>query len=230
MPEVIEITVYQFDELTKRAQAHARDWYREASSHDEWWDYVYADFEAICICLGIELKRVPINRHKPTGACRPCIWFSGFSQQGDGASFEGSWRYEKGMCHAIRTYAPTDTVLHQIADQLQAAQKPNFYQLVADISQSGNYYHEYTMRIIIQRDAPANQEIFRDTEAAVIEAMRALARWLYRRLEAEYEHVNSDEVVAEMIVGNDYTFTGDGARFGYRARSTEANRTGGKHD
>lgn len=214
MPEVIEITVYKFDELTERAQGHARDWYREASAHDEWWDYVYADFEAVCSCLGIDIKRVPTRTQKSTGARRPCIWFSGFSHQGDGASFEGSWRYAKGMCKDIRTYAPTDIVLHQIADQLQAAQKPNFYQLVADISQFGNYYHEYTMRIAIERDAPGYQDIAGDTEQAVIEAMRALARWLYRRLEAEYEHVNSDEAVAEMIIGNDYTFTGDGAQFG----------------
>ncbi|WP_299752530.1 antitoxin of toxin-antitoxin stability system [uncultured Tateyamaria sp.] len=208
MPEVIGITVYKFDELTERAQAHARDWYREASAHDEWWNYIYADFEVVCACLGIDIKRVP------TGARRPCIWFSGFSQQGDGASFEGSWRYARGSSKGIHSYAPTDTTLHEIADQLQAAQKPNFYQLVADISQSGNYYHEYTMRIAIERDAPGYQDIAGDTEQAVIEAMRALARWLYCRLEAEYERVMSDDAVAEMIAGNDYTFTDDGTRFG----------------
>lgn len=68
MPEVIEITVYKFDELTERAQAHARDWYREASAHDEWWYHVYADFEAVYACLGIDIKRVPARAQKPTGA------------------------------------------------------------------------------------------------------------------------------------------------------------------
>ena len=214
MPQVIEITVYTFDELTERAQSRARDWYRTASAHDEWWDFVYEDFEAVCACLGIEIKRVPISRSKPGGARRPCIWFSGFCHQGDGASFEGTWRYPKGMSKDIRAYAPTDTKLHEIADQLHAAQKPNFYQLVAEISQSGRYCHENTMRFAIERDAPTYHDIVGDTEEVVIEAMRALARWLYRKLEAEYEHLNSDEEVAEMIISNDYTFTGDAARFG----------------
>lgn len=214
MPKVIEITVYTFDELTERAQSRARDWYRTASANDEWWNFVYEDFEAVCACLGIEIKRVPINRSKPAGARRPCIWFSGFSHQGDGACFEGSWRYAKGMCKDIRAYAPTDTQLHEIADQLHTSQKPNFYQLTADISQSGRYHHEYTMRFTIERDAPTYRDIAGDTEEAVIEAMRALARWLYRRLEAEYEFQTSDEQVADMITANDYTFTATGQRFG----------------
>lgn len=54
------------------------------------------------------------------------------------------------------------------------------------------------MRIAIERDAPGYQDIAGDTEQAVIEAMRALARWLYRRLEAEYEHVMSDDAVAQI--------------------------------
>jgi len=44
--------------------------------------------------------------------------------------------------------------------------------------------------------------------------LRDLARWLYRRLEQEYEYRTSDEVVDETIIANDYTFTESGRRFG----------------
>ena len=46
------------------------------------------------------------------------------------------------------------------------------------------------------------------------EALRDLARWLYRQLEAEYDHLTSDEAIEEGIIVNEYTFTEAGRRFG----------------
>jgi len=40
------------------------------------------------------------------------------------------------------------------------------------------------------------------------------ANWLYRQLEAEYDHLTSDEAVEEGIVINEYTFTDAGRWFG----------------
>jgi hypothetical protein len=52
-----------------------------------------------------------------------------------------------------------------------------------------------------------------DAEEAVTEALRDLARWLYRQLEREYEYLTSDAVVDEAILANEYTFTANGRRF-----------------
>ena len=52
------------------------------------------------------------------------------------------------------------------------------------------------------------------SEETVGEALRDLARWLYRQLEAEYDHLTSDEAVDEGIIINEYTFTDGGRRFG----------------
>ena len=62
---------------------------------------------------------------------KPCIWFSGFWSQGDGACFEGRYAYAPRASLRIRDYAPRDTELHRIADALQALQRLNFYQLTA---------------------------------------------------------------------------------------------------
>lgn len=43
---------------------------------------------------------------------------------------------------------------------------------------------------------------------------RDLSRWLYRQLQAEYDHLTSDEVIEEGIIANEYTFTELGRRFG----------------
>jgi hypothetical protein len=78
-----------------------------------------------------------------TGGTRskPCIWFSGFWSQGEGACFEGYWSHAKGAVARIRDYAPQDATLHSIADRLKAIQRRNFYQLAAEISRRGHYYH-----------------------------------------------------------------------------------------
>jgi len=51
-------------------------------------------------------------------------------------------------------------------------------------------------------------------EEIVTEALRDLARWLYRQLQAEYDHLTSNEAIEEGIIVNEYTFTEGGRRFG----------------
>jgi hypothetical protein len=134
--------------------------------------------------------------------------------KGDGACFEGYWSHAKGAAARIRDYAPKDATLHGIADRLQAIQRRNFYQLAAEASHRGRYYHEYTMSIDVTRDSPRWQPPTEDAEELVTEALRDLARWLYRQLEAEYDHLTSDEAIEEGIIVNEYTFTEGGRRFG----------------
>ena len=153
MPEVICTTVYQFPELSDAAKEKARNWYRDFGPQDDWWDAVYEDFERVCEILGIRLKTTSVRLMGGGTRAKPCIWFSGFWSQGDGASFEGYWSHAKGAAARIRDYAPTDATLHGIADRLQAIQRRNFYQLAAEVSHRGRYYHEYTMSVDVTRDS-----------------------------------------------------------------------------
>jgi len=214
MPEIIETTVYRLDELSDAAKDKARAWYRQVGFDHDWFEFVYEDFERICAILGIDLNTVPVRLHGGGTRQKTCIWFSGFWSQGDGACFEGRYRHAKGAPQKIRDHAPKDTELHRIADALQAIQRRNFYQIHAAITHRDRYYHEYSMAISVERDSPTWQDMSADTEDAVIEALRDLARWLYRQLESEYEYQASDEAVDEAIVANEYTFTEIGHRFG----------------
>jgi hypothetical protein len=214
MPEIICTTVYQFLELSDAAKEKARSWYRELGAHDDWWDAVYEDFERICGILGIRLKTTSVRLMGGGTRQKPCSWFAGFWSQGDGAAFEGYLSHAKSSATRIRDYAPTDEMLHGIADRLQAIQRRNFYQLCAEASHRGRYYHEYTMSVDVTRDSVTWQPPTSDAEEIVTEALRDLARWLYRQLEAEYDHLTSDEVIEDGIIANEYTFTGAGRRFG----------------
>ena len=214
MPRIIETTVYGIDELSDEGKEAARSWYREAGLHDDWYDFVYDDFETVCRILGVTLRTSPVKLFGGGTRDKPHIFFRGFWSQSEGACLEGSYSHARGAAKGIRAHAPQDMELHRIADELQAVQRRNFYQLHASIRQRGPYCHENSMTIEVERDSPTWQPMTDGAEDAVTEAVRDLARWLYRRLEAEYEHQTSDAAVDEIITINEWSFTATGKRFG----------------
>ena len=214
MPEVICTTVYHFAELSDVAKDKARSWYRELGPHDDWYETVYEDFERVCDILGIRLKTRPVRLMGGGVRQKPCIWFSGFWSQGDGACFECHYSHTVGSKRRIRDYAPNDKALHGIADRLQAVQRRNFYQLHAEATHRGHYLHEFCMAVAVERGSPTWQPMTDGADDGVSEALRDLARWLYRQLEREHDYQMSDDVVAEVIEINEHTFSEAGFRFG----------------
>ena len=59
-----------------------------------------ADQTCFCI-LGIRLKTTPVRLMGGGTRQKPCIWFSGFWSQGDGACFEGYFSHG----HALKRSA-----------------------------------------------------------------------------------------------------------------------------
>ncbi len=210
MPRIIETTVYTIDELADAAKENARVWYRDQGLHDEWYDFVYEDFETICKILGVTLATSPVRLYGGGTRDKPQVFFRLSWSQGDGASFAGRYSYARGAAKAIRAHAPKDAELHRIADELQAVQRRNFHQLHASIQQQGRHCHEYSMAIEVERDSPTWQPMTDGAEETVIEALRDLARWLFRQLRSEYEHQTSDDAVDEIVSINEWSFTADG--------------------
>jgi len=211
MSRIIETIVYSADELEGAPRDHACDWYRRTALSDDWHDFLFEDFGLICAIIGVDLRLRPVRLQGGGTRAEPAIFFSGFSSQGDGASFEGHYRYAPKAARRIRDHAPQDTAIHEIADRLQTVQRPWFYGLEASIRQTGRYVHEYSMAIIVSR---ASLDVTPGAEDIVIEALRDLARWFYRQLEAAYDYVTSDEQVDEGLRAAGFTFTEDGQRFG----------------
>ncbi len=85
MPDIIETTVYRFDELSDAAREKARAWYRDGGFDHDWYDAVYEDFQRIAEFLGINFRTRSV--HLMGGGARQelRIFFSGFWSQGDGA-------------------------------------------------------------------------------------------------------------------------------------------------
>lgn len=185
-------TVYKFEELSDAAKKKAIEHWNEHGLDYEWWDAVYEDAKEIGKLMGITITD---------------IYFSGFSSQGDGACFEGSYEYAKGSIKAVKDYAPKDENLHSIVRDLQNIQRRSFYGLSASVKQSGHYSHEYCTDISVydNRDN-APYEVDSQTEEALADTLRDFMRWIYRQLEKEYDWLTSDEQVSETLVANEYEF------------------------
>lgn len=213
MPDFVVVPIFRAEELGASARDAARAWARQHVVPDDWHECVIDDFERVCTIIGVELATRSIRLFGGGTREAPQVHFSGFSAQGDGASFEGRYRYARCSTAAIRAYAPLDRELHRIADAFVGIQRRNIYQLDATIRQTGRYFNEYTMEITVERDSPTGQAATAGAEDGITECLRDLARWLYRQLEREYDFQTADAEIDAALHANDYTFTAGGAPF-----------------
>jgi len=208
----IEVTLYQFNELSPAAKEKAREWFRDGLQLHT--DFVFEPAITAAKLLGITFADRTVRLMNGKTRIEPDIRYSGFSSQGDGASFVGTYDYRQDAPQAIRADFPTVTVLHRIADALEALQAPHAGTVTARISQSGNYVHKYTMSadvLIGEEEAPD-----RDTNT-FLGAMRDFAQWIYDTLYDEWEYQMSDASVDESIAANEYDFLVTGERQPFHA-------------
>lgn len=199
----IEKVVYTFAELSNKAQTQVSDWYREGL--DDFADPVVEDFQQVSELLGLDLRQHHVKLMSGRTRAEPCVYWRLAYSQGDGASFEGAYRYRKGASKAIRQHAPEDTGLHAIADALQAVQARWFYKLSAECKESrGN------LVVNVEHADDSYRSFDRDTDREVQELLERLATWLYQQLRNEYEHQTSDESVAEICEANGWEFDASG--------------------
>ena len=100
---------FQFDQLADDAKETARDWYREGGFDYEWWDSIEDEWK-------VEIEEM--------GFQNVDIAFSGFSSQGDGASFTGNRFDLKKWTEWFFSNKPTERG-HPYSDDLFLAPRPS---------------------------------------------------------------------------------------------------------
>lgn len=191
---VIETTVYKFNELSDKAKETARDWYREGALNNDWYDFVYEDAQRILNLAGFTIDK---------------IYFSGFSSQGDGACFTGSWKADNVKLGEAIKEAPQDKDILRIANEIERITKL-WPESNMTVKHSGHYYHKYETTFEVNSDNKGNLE--EGSEEAIIEVSRDAMEWIYRRLENEYNFMNEDDQIDENIIANEYEFEETGNR------------------
>ena len=203
--------VYTYDELDDRGKEKAREWFSALVFNDSCdWEFVYEYAERMASIIGITIDDRPYKTIGGATRHKPCIWFSGFSSQGDGACFEGSYRYKKGAVKAIKAEC-NDEELIRIATAPQTGQRRNFYRLDATCKPTGHYSHSGCMSVDVE-DSENQYRDLGDAEEEIRQLMRDFADWIYERLSDEYDYQTSDEAVEESILSNEYEFYQSGER------------------
>lgn len=215
MPRIKQTTIFTYDELSPEAQSRARDWYRTTDTGDNFYaEAPTDDFKEVAKACGFQIGGRNPNNRGDKG-----IYWEGFSHQGSGASFTGSW---SAACVDVRAEladrpAVVDGTLYESNLRLRevlegfaelAKDEPTGYGNVT----ASNRGHSMACDYDIDDESELSRADTEERADTFKELCLDLADWFYRALEAEYEYVNSDDVVAETLRANEYEFTADGVR------------------
>jgi len=191
MKKVIQTEVVTFDELTPEQQNKVLDNLRDINTNYEWWDDSVDFYKTLLGYIGFEGVEIS---------------FSGFSSQGDGASFTATrYSYAKEAADKIKAEAPTDEYFTQCATELQAIQRRNFYGITGSVKRKSYHYsHENTVEAELFK---ANGDWATEKDHTFFNsAIKSVMRYIYRQLEDEYDYLTSDEAIKETIEANEYFF------------------------
>ena len=180
----------------KRFDEEYMKWVEYTAAADEWWDYIYDHFKDKCHAMNITVTD---------------ITFSGFWSQGDGAAFGGrvdltALMERQGLdvqYPALYIGVKNDGSYSRIAFNGNNM-RCGSYEMWANQTEPDGVFSGLDQRawedLIDEQDREAG------LEDLALEECQALARELYRDLEAEYDHLTSKESFLESCECNEITF------------------------
>lgn len=210
---------YTYSELSESAKQRARDGMSDNQTDFNWWEHTYEDAVLALVTIGIEVGQKANRLTSGKIIHDPSIWFSGFSSQGDGCSFEGVLRIaDMKECEAkAKEYAPQDEIFHGLAAEansiFESILTEQIRQRLLGLEDYPDCITGATFLISsasqgfstkLNSDSDLPQEI----EADIDSWLERVASWIYDLLEQEYDYLTSDESLAAACEG--YTFDEDG--------------------
>lgn len=181
--ETIVRTILKFDELDENQKSKVIENMRDINTDYDWYEHVYDDAKTILGMLGFSNIE---------------ITYSGFWSQGDGASFTASFdvpRTKKELKERqakVREYAP-NIKLGLFSDMRFDKDEKDAGTL--EVFRICPHYAHYNT---ISSDNNDLKEFARD-----------FSKWIYKKLESEYEYLTSNECITETIECNEYEFYAD---------------------
>ena len=208
MPTTVEIQAFKFQELTDKAKQEV---ITRLAPEYEWWDGVYDNAKEDGVDKGFRIDD---------------IRFEGFYSQGDGASWQG----KVDMLKWFELHRPTDPKARLIVELIEddwVARHLTINYSSSRYAHSNTMKHEWLIMGAPYEDSTVNngplkganvQELFDaigtvyfdDVCDDALQSARNYADEIYYLLRKEYEHLCSEEVIAELCDANEYLFTEDG--------------------
>lgn len=206
--ETIKLALYEFKELSAQAKEKALQEFAYINVDYDWYTFTIEDFKNVCATIVIEID---VQR----------TYFRGFYSQGDGSSFQATVDIPQ-LTKAILNqawvgYAPNlqfnfpavdfDSRLIRLFENESLDANPNivgserWYSVTADLS----YQLPYTNHCYNRTEAELEK-----LETWLQAIADKLNRYLFKSLQAEYEHQTEEKAIVETIEANEYQFTADG--------------------
>lgn len=227
MPKKVELEVYTFKELMQRRSQRAIDKAREFLLDNE------NDFSYVLDMWKQALTQIGFND--------PEIRFSGFSSQGDGASFTAIVDVEKLANFFADTIQPSDVISFDAEKReedfrswlvwklngkketdpryrriIQMQNHVNHFEIVRSVH--SHYVHENTCSVSAWLNASERHrlsyELFREFEESVEKLRHSLSCCIYGSLDDENDFYQSDEYAIEVSEANGWYFFDSGKFYG----------------
>lgn len=217
--EVEDKTEFKFSELSDQAKNRARDEYRSGDYPGyDWWDCTYEDAVRMGALIGIYISTTTRTTTKGIKHEETDISFSGFCSQGDGALFEGNYRYVPDAVAKV-TSETNDEELIRIAQELTLLQLTRrlrglepFSATISPAYSRGSYSHSGMMVVDVNSEDEDDEhnEVGEELETDVTQLMRDFADYIYKQLEAQHNYLTSDEYIDERLGEDDALYDEDG--------------------
>lgn len=216
-----EQTEFIYEDLSPKAKEKALEWWASTQDH-EWWDCTYANAKEDGKAKGFDIED---------------IRFSGFWSQGDGASWTGRVDLKQFLEHHLKEDNPDHHryfVLQALLDEGWVETYVNVSMYGFHYVHSGQMRFDSTDFSAVDRldkdaeerlqaDGPLQRAdiyqlwqgiegeyLIEDLEGWIIEEAREYADKIYADLEAEYDHLTSEESLIESAYINGWRFDEDG--------------------
>jgi len=189
---VTEQEVLTFPELTPEAQQKAIEKYIESEQEDWSGEYVKDQWKEKLEALGFEDVEIS---------------YSGFSSQGDGASFTSKQFDLCSMLANLKLVSKAPGLYRKFKEYDYFAAHHCTVRRICH-----QYAHYNTVRVEIEEYGTEHpqQELARE---ALTEAVRELCKEMYKALEASYESLDNEEHAREYLDNNDDEYKPNGSRY-----------------
>ena len=196
--------VYNFEELSEKAQEKALEAFRDINVDDYYWSEPRI----------WEAKDKLIEQ----GFLEPEIQFSGFWSQGDGASFTAKVDVQKFLSGQTKEIQEKFKPLHNILTG-EAEENDDYLEIKYFIERNGSHYvHEMSCRVNSEtfgsrQYTKEELDLMNELEELIERERVRLCKEIYKDLESTYEELTSPQCIRETIDANEYEFNEDGSQF-----------------
>lgn len=235
MPEQMTITVYKFDELEGRAKERAREKLTEWATDHDWYESVYNLAKEDGAKRGFEIEDIRFSGFWSqgdgaswTGSVDVKQFVEWMLEQPEDTAIHKQIDADRHRYLCLvelmkdgwieRNINVTRSGFHYVHENTTGPENgldwnPLFTEMELARHEESTLHSEGVLKgasVVGVAEGIDIKSLIPELDDKIKEEVRAFSQHIYKQLEAEYDHLTSDEQLTEMAEANDYRFDEDG--------------------